>query len=120
MPTTYTPLLQITEMQASQAQPELIFNEAIRVLEAMNPLQVLDKDQTVPPSSPADGDRYIVPSNATGDWSDKAFQVALNINGDWKYLTPTPGWLAYVADEGVWYEFIAGSPSGWAHFTGYP
>lgn len=108
-----TPLLGITEMEASQAQPEIVFNEAIRKLEAMSPLQAIDKDLTAPPVSPADGDRYLVPSNATGDWSGRTFNVALNINGVWHYLVPSPGWRCYVQDEGIDYVYTPGSPSGW-------
>lgn len=108
-----TPLLGITELEASQAQPEIVINEALRKLEAMSPLQVLDKDTTTPPVSPADGDRYIVPSGATGDWLPHQFDIALNINGTWHFLTPRPGWRAYVEDEGIDYLFTPGSPTGW-------
>jgi len=108
-----TPLLGITEMDPSQAQPHLIVNEAVRKLEAVSPLQALDKDLTTPPGSPADGDRYIVPSDATGEWSGHAFAIALNINGDWHFLTPRPGWFCYVEDEAQRYEYTPGSPSGW-------
>jgi hypothetical protein len=108
-----TPLLGITEMEAAQAQPEIVFNEALRILEAMSPLQALDKDTTVAPVSVAEGDRYIVPSGATGEWSAHVHAIALNINGVWKYLTPRPGWLCYVEDEGINYLFTPGSPTGW-------
>jgi hypothetical protein len=112
-----SPLLGITEMEASQAQPELIVNEAIRKLEAVSPLQVLDRDLSTPPASPADGDRYIVGGSPTGDWAGQQNNVALNINGVWHFLTPRPGWLAYVEDEALRYEFIPGSPTGWAVWT---
>jgi hypothetical protein len=108
------PFLGITLMEAAQAQPEVIFNEAIYKLAAMSPLQALDKDLTVPPVTPDDGARYIVPGASTGDWAGHDFEIALNINGTWHFLEPTPGWTCYVIDEGIYYQFIPGSPTGWS------
>jgi hypothetical protein len=109
-----TPLLGITELEANQAQPEVIINEALRKLEAMSPLQAHDKDLTAPPGSPADGDRYIVPTGATGDWAGpNQFAIALLINGTWHFLTPIAGWVCYVEDEDLYYQFTPGSPTGW-------
>lgn len=108
-----TPLLGITEMEANQAQPEVVFNEALRKLEAMSPLQAHDKDQTAPPGTPADGDRYLVPPGATGVWLDHVFAVALYINGTWHFLAPIAGWVCYVEDEALYYQFTPGSPTGW-------
>ena len=51
---------------ASLAQKHATHNEAIRLFDAMVLLSVLDRDLTAPPASPADGDRYIVASGATG------------------------------------------------------
>ena len=107
------PNLGITLMDAAQAQPEVIFNEAVYKLAAMSPLQALDKDLNDPPSTPDDGARYIVSSSATGDWSGHEFDVALNINGTWHFLEPLPGWTCYVQDEGIYYQFTPGSPTGW-------
>ena len=45
---------------ASQAQKHVTHNEALRLLDAMVQLSVLDRDLTSPPASPADGDRHIV------------------------------------------------------------
>lgn len=108
-----TPLLGITEMEANQAQPEVIFNEALRKLEAVSPLQAHDKDLTAPPASPADGDRYIVGGSSTGVWADHDNQIALAINGAWHFIVPIAGWICYVEDEGLYYQFTPGSPTGW-------
>lgn len=107
------PFLGITLMEAAQAQPEVVFNEAVYKLAAMSPLQVLDKDTIDPPSDPDDGDRYMMTSAPTGVWSGHAFEIALNINGTWHFLTPKPGWTCYVIDEGIYYQYIPGSPTGW-------
>lgn len=109
-----TPLLGITELEASQAQPEVTINTALRILEAMSPLQVLDRDLNTPPGSPIDGDRYLVAGAPTGAWTGHTDQIALNLNGTWTFLTPRAGWRAYVEDEDLFIQYVAGSPSGWA------
>ena len=47
---------------AAQAQKHVTHNEALRLLDGLVQLSVLDRDLTAPPGSPADGDRYIVAS----------------------------------------------------------
>jgi len=84
---------------ASQAQKHVTHNEALRLLDAMVQLSVLDRDLTAPPASPADGDRYIVAASATGLWAGWDLNVAFWIDGVWLRLVPRPGWLAWIADE---------------------
>lgn len=52
-----------------------------------------------PPSTPAAGDRYIVPAFATGVWSGRATQIALFDAGVWQFITPGEGTSAWVDDE---------------------
>ena len=51
---------------AAQAQKHVTHNEALRLLDGLVQLSVLDRDLTAPPGSPADGDRYIVASGGDG------------------------------------------------------
>lgn len=64
-------------------------------------LSVKDRDLTTPPSSPTNGDRYIIPSGASGVWAGKTNQIAVRVSGTWTYYVPKIGWLAYIEDEGV-------------------
>ena len=84
---------------ASQAQKHVTHNEALRLLDAMVQLSVLDRDLTAPPASPADGDRHIVATGATGLWAGWDLNVAFWIDGVWMRLVPRPGWLAWIAAE---------------------
>ena len=55
-----------------------------------------EADRTEPPSDPAEGERYIVPAGATGAWSGQEAAVAAFQDGDWSFLRPAQGWLAWI------------------------
>ena len=95
---------------ASQAQKHVTHNEALRLLDAMVQLSVLDRDLTSPPVSPADGDRHIVASGASGLWAGWDLNVAFWVDGVWMRLVPRPGWLAWIADEAA---FVVWNGSAW-------
>ena len=99
---------------AAQAQKHVTHNEALRLLDGLVQLSVTDRDLTAPPGSPADGDRYIVASGATGDWAGWDLNVALWTDGAWLRLPPRVGWRAWVEDEGVLLVF---NGSGWIGTT---
>ena len=98
MPDITTHLL-LPYILAAQAQKHVTHNEALRLLDAMVQLSVLDRDLTAPPASPAGGDRYIVASAATGLWAGWDLNVTTWVDGVWMRLVPRPGWLAWIADE---------------------
>lgn len=86
-------------LMAAQAQKHVTYNEALRMLDSMVQLSVLDRHLSAPPASPAEGARYIVPANATGVWSGWGNSVACWLDGAWMRFLPAPGWLAWVIDE---------------------
>jgi len=49
-----------------------------------------------PPSSPTNGDRYIVASSPTGVWIGHNTEIATYINDQWTYLSPFRGMIIYV------------------------
>jgi hypothetical protein len=99
---------------AAQAQKHVTHNEALRILDGLVQLSVLDRDLTAPPGSPADGDRYIVGSGATGDWAGWDLNVALWTDGAWLRLPPRTGWRAWVEDEGL---LLVYDGAGWIGTT---
>jgi hypothetical protein len=99
---------------AAQAQKHVTHNEALRLLDGLVQLSVLDRDLTAPPGSPTDGDRYIVGSGATGDWAGWDLNVALWTDGAWLRLPPRTGWRAWVEDEGLLLVFDG---AGWIGTT---
>ena len=101
-----TPHLGLPLIAASQAQKHVTHNEALGLLDAVVQLACLDKDLTAPPSSPAEGDRYlVVTSNPGGAWAGLAGQVVRYADGVWAGAVPRAGWVAYVADEADLYIF---------------
>ena len=96
-----SPHLLLPYILTAQAQKHVTHNEALRLLDAVVQLSVLDRDLTAPPGSPADGDRYIVASGATGLWAGWDLNVTTWVDGVWMRLVPRPGWLAWIADETV-------------------
>lgn len=96
-----TPNLKLPYILAAQAQKHVTHNEAIRALDAIVQIGVLDRDLVAPPPSPSEGDRYIVASGATGDWSGKDDTIAAYQDGTWLFYVPSEGWVAWVADENL-------------------
>jgi hypothetical protein len=88
-------------LEAAQAQKHVTHNEALRVLDAVVMLSVLDRDLAVPPASPADGDRYLIASGASGAWSGQDGKIAARQDGAWAFCAPRGGWRLWIADEGI-------------------
>lgn len=108
--TDTTANLSLPEITASQAQKHVTHNEALRALDVLIQLAVLDRDLASPPGSPAEGQRWLVAASATGAWSGHSHQIAAWQDGAWDFYSPQIGWLAYVIDEGA---LIAWDGSGW-------
>ena len=63
-----TPNLNLTMMSASQAQKEVVFNQAIIAFDALFKGSVIDVTLTNPPATPNPGDAYIVAAGGGGAW----------------------------------------------------
>ena len=94
-----TPLLAIPYLAASQAQKHVTHNEALSLLDGLIHLSVMARTLSAPPATPADGDRYLVAATPTLAWSGHAGQVALRMEGAWRFLNPRKGWLLWVEAE---------------------
>lgn len=107
-----TPNLGLTEWEESQSQPYVTVNTALRVIDCLVQLRILDRDLTEPPADPEEGDCYIPAATATGDWEGHEDDVAMYIGGAWVFRTPLVGWKAYVVDEDSDVRYYGGS-IGW-------
>lgn len=91
--------LELPYLMPSQAQKHVTHNEALRMLDAIVHLSVLDRTLATPPLEPADGARYLIPSAPTGDWQHHEGEIAAFQDGAWAFFTPLAGWLCFVANE---------------------
>jgi hypothetical protein len=108
--TDTTPNLALPEIIAAQAQKHVTHNEALRDLDALVQLAVIDRDLATPPSTPDDGARWLVPAGASGDWAGHTDHVASWQENGWEFYVPKIGWVAYVVDES---QLIAWDGSAW-------
>ena len=115
-----TPNLGLPTLAQGQAQKEITHNEALLRLDALVQTSVRSRALATPPGSPANGERWIVPSGATGVWAGQADKIAFWRDGAWAFLAPAPGWCVHVEDErltlvwddGAWRDRIVGTPNG--------
>jgi hypothetical protein len=109
-----TPRLALPELSASQAQKHVTVNEALIKLDCLVDLYFLSRTLTAPPSSPSDGDAYLVASSATGSWSGYDGKIAYRIDAAWRFYTPVRGMRAYNAADGKFYVYTG---SAWVDLS---
>ena len=109
-----TPNLGLPYIVAAQSQKHVTHNEAIRALDAIVQLSVLDRDLTAPPGSPANGARYIVAASPTGAWAGHAGDIAAYQDGAWAFYHPLEGFIAWVTDEDT---AVVWNGSAWTALT---
>ena len=108
--------LDLPLLASSQAQKYQTVNEALTRLDHLVMLGVKSRSLQTPPVAAQEGDRYIVPTGATGDWAGQTVKLAIRVNGGWDLVTPLMGWRAYVEDEELEVVYSSGA---WAQLT-YP
>jgi hypothetical protein len=89
-----SPNLALPFLLAAQAQKHVTVNEALRILDGLVQLSVLET-RASPPSSPVPGARYRVIATATGEWVGWEHSIALFDENAWRRLIPQQGWLLW-------------------------
>ncbi|MDE2444790.1 MAG: DUF2793 domain-containing protein [Alphaproteobacteria bacterium] len=105
-----SPLLGLPYLAAAQSQKHVTHNEAIALLDGLVQLSVISRSLATPPPSPENGDRYLVAASATGEWVGQSFQLALYVDGAWRFFAPHKGWRAWIETENL---FLIYSGSSW-------
>ena len=103
-----TPSLSLPVIAPAQAQKHVTHNDALMMLDALVQLSVISRSLTAPPATPGDGDRYLVPAAATGDWADHDHSIAAWHDGAWRFFPPQEGWRCVVVEEGRDIRFLHG------------
>ena len=106
--------LNMSYIMASQAQKHVTHNEAIRTLDALVQLAIVDKDLATPPASPTEGQRYIPATGATGEWVGNEGKIAAYQDGAWMFYSPGIGFLAFITDENLIYIY---NGTNWASYS---
>lgn len=112
--TDSTPRTAAPLMSAAQAQKHVTHNEALYAFDALLCARLLDRDLSTPPSSPSDGDAYLVKATATGAWIGQNGNIAYYADGAWRFTPPFGGLIALIADEA---KFVAYDGSAWRDFA---
>jgi hypothetical protein len=103
-----TPRLNIPFLLPSQAQKHVTVNTALSKIDALVQLNAISSETASPPSSPADGDTYLVPALATGDWAGHSESIAIFDEDTWTFIAPSNGWLCYVTETDGLYRYLDG------------
>lgn len=93
--------LELPYIMPNQAQKHVTHNEAIRYLDALVQVSIVSRELTTPPNSPEIGTRYIVASDASGDWSNNENHIAAFQDGAWAFYKPQEGWLVWSMSENL-------------------
>jgi len=105
----HTARLSLPLIMPSQAQKHVTHNEAIQALDALVQASVESRTLATPPTSPLDGEAWLVPTGATGAWSGHVGELAAWQSGAWLFYDPAPGWQLYVKDDSTLVVFDAGA-----------
>lgn len=110
-----TPRLDLPLLQGGQAQKHLTLNAGLMRLESLVQAHVLSRTVAAQPSSPADGDSYILPASPTGAaWSAISAGGFVRFDsGIWEAVAFPAGAIVHVADDN---RFVVRTVSGWAAF----
>lgn len=95
-----TVLLELPFILPAQAQKHVTHNDALTLLDALAQLSLKSRSVIAPPVTPAVGDRYLIPFEATGAWSGHGGEIGIFVDGAWTFRAPREGFLAWIEDEG--------------------
>ncbi|MBL8790222.1 MAG: DUF2793 domain-containing protein [Rhizobiales bacterium] len=109
-----TPILGLPYLAAAQAQKHVTHNEALTILDILVQASAKSRHEASPPATPANGDRYLVPSGASAEWATATGKLAVFSDGGWRFHAPREGWRLWIDDED---KLIVYDGSAW-HATG--
>ncbi|MBP0484487.1 DUF2793 domain-containing protein [Sagittula salina] len=92
-------VLSLPYLLPAQAQKHVTHNAALAMLDVAVQLAVISRSEVSPPPTAVDGDRYLLPAGASGDWAGHADEIAVKDQGAWTFHAPVAGWRATVLDE---------------------
>jgi hypothetical protein len=100
-----TPKLSIVDLIDGQSGAAARVNGNMRILDTLVNCRIIDRDLSVPPGSPSNGDAYIVAAGASGAWASNVGDIAYWNSSVWKFIPPAEGFTIRVLDENVRLEY---------------
>ncbi len=108
-----TPRLRLAQLVSLQELNAVTWNEALAQLDALVDLCLSGQYVNTPPSSPSDGDAYLIGGAPTGAWSGQPYKIAVCLDGAWRFYTPFNGLRAYVTTTGAFIVYLNGVWTDW-------
>lgn len=104
-----TPRLALPMLVPGQAQKELFHNEALALIDLALHAAVISVGATVPPTSPAVGDCWILGTTPGDAWTGRGLHLAGWTAGGWRFVVPREGMTAWSIADGTDALFAGGS-----------
>lgn len=81
-------------------------NDDLVLLDTLLHPFILSMSFTVPPATAEEGDRFILAENSTGPWAGHDGELAVLVEGTWRFFPPRTGWRFRLVstDQFVWYN----------------
>ncbi|TXH19735.1 MAG: DUF2793 domain-containing protein [Gammaproteobacteria bacterium] len=102
-----TPRLDLPLLFAAQAQKEGYVNEIAARIDALMH-GAIEAELASPPASPADGQCWLVASDATGEWAGQTGAIAARQAGNWLFFAPRDGMRLLNRATGQDIRYLAG------------
>jgi hypothetical protein len=92
-----SPIFGLQYLFQNQSQKEVYVNQDLTVIDAFLQPTVISNVVYTPPPTPADGDKYIVPTGSSGVWAGQTNAIAMYSAPSmyWSFYTPKIGWIVY-------------------------
>lgn len=108
---TTSPNLNLPFVAAGQAQKHVTVNEGLVLIDSLMHLAVQGAPANAPPAEPAQGSRWLVGDTPDGAWTGHAGQLAVFLDGGWRFHAPRAGWLVHRGDSR---ELLAFDGAAWS------
>ena len=92
---------------AGQAQKEFFINESLSVIDALLP-SIVAGSLAAPPAQSEEGSIFRITAGATLEWAGHDDELAIQIGGEWRFVTPFEGMTVFDQTNGVLLHFRSG------------